>query len=146
MYKSTKELEDNSILIDSEEAANKATAWVWDGRTVYCIGRNSLGVIINYHPPVEQPDQVEDKDARIADLEVLKGRLTTAHLKDCKAYSDIVEGQKLRIAELEEALQSILDKRPELDAIMGAAIAGLEGTTEPSCANDDDMQTIPVGG
>ena len=51
MYKSTKELEDNSILIDSEEAANKADEWLKEGRTVWCVGRNSLGVIIHFHLP-----------------------------------------------------------------------------------------------
>jgi len=50
-YKSKKEFVANSILYDTEEAGSKINEWMKDGRKVYCIGRNSEGVVVHFYPP-----------------------------------------------------------------------------------------------
>ena len=53
MYKDKKELNENSIILTmstDDKNADKACEWLKQGRSVYCIGRNKNGIVINFHP------------------------------------------------------------------------------------------------
>ena len=65
MYKNIKELEKNSLIItmeDTNKNADLATKWLSDGRKVYCIRRNSHGIVINFYP--EKIKEAKDRDLK----------------------------------------------------------------------------------
>ena len=53
MYKNAEEMDANSILLDTKEKIDKANEWNDHGRKIYCIGRNGIGIVINYRPENE---------------------------------------------------------------------------------------------
>ncbi len=60
IYESIKEMYDNSLRVKPDGCLDEVNEWLSKGRAIYCVGRNSHGIVFHFHKP--EPEKIEPQE------------------------------------------------------------------------------------